>query len=105
MTNNVNYTIFHGPSYYGFKLKSLEYSYIGDFNGNHETLETKKPRLAGLYICAYHDKSLSSKRLATTYFHLANARLSSACYSFTSEFGMGSGGSYKLSSPKQLCSG
>ena len=39
------------------------------------------------------------KSLAMTYFHMANATLSSARSSFTSEFGMGSGGSHSLWSP------
>ena len=39
------------------------------------------------------------KSLAMTYFHMANATLSSALSSFTSEFGMGSGGSHSLWSP------
>lgn len=39
--------------------------------------------------------------MAITYFHLGNARLSSAFCSFTSEFGMGSGGSRLLSSSMQ----
>ena len=37
-----------------------------------------------------------------TYFHMANATLSSALKSFTSEFGMGSGGSYLPLPPSKL---
>ena len=37
--------------------------------------------------------------LAMTYFHMANATLSSARRGFTSEFGKGSGGSHSLWSP------
>ena len=40
--------------------------------------------------------------LAMTYFHMANATLSSARRGFTSEFGKGSGGSLLLLSPAQL---
>lgn len=39
------------------------------------------------------------KSLAMTYFHMANATLSSARSGFTSEFGKGSGGSRSLWSP------
>ena len=37
-----------------------------------------------------------------TYFHMANATLSSARRGFTSEFGKGSGGSHSLWSPDKL---
>ena len=40
--------------------------------------------------------------LAMTYFHMANATLSSARSGFTSEFGKGSGGSHSLWSPDKL---
>ena len=55
-------------------------------------LENKKPiRFAyGFFV----DWSL-----AMTYFHMANATLSSARRGFTSEFGKGSGGSHSLWSP------
>ena len=58
-------------------------------------LENKKPiRFAyGFFV----DWSL-----AMTYFHMANATLSSARRGFTSEFGKGSGGSHSLWSPDKL---
>ena len=37
-----------------------------------------------------------------TYFHMAAATLSSAIHGFTTEFGMGSGGSHALLSPSKL---
>ena len=37
-----------------------------------------------------------------SYFHIANATLSSALFRFTTEFGMGSGGSKTLLSPSKL---
>ncbi len=37
-----------------------------------------------------------------TYFHMANATLSSALFRFTTEFGMGSGGSKTLLSPSKF---
>lgn len=43
------------------------------------------------------------KSLAMTYFHMGNPTLSSAQSSFTSEFEMGSGGSYSLWSPGKAC--
>ena len=39
-----------------------------------------------------------------TYFHMNNATLSSALNRFTSEFGMGSGGSNLLWSPSKIVS-
>ena len=36
-----------------------------------------------------------------SYFHIANATLSSALFRFTTEFGMGSGGSKTLLSPSK----
>jgi hypothetical protein len=39
-----------------------------------------------------------------TYFHMNNATLSSALNRFTSEFGMGSGGSNSLWSPSKIVS-
>ena len=42
------------------------------------------------------------KSLAVTYFHMGNPTLSSALSSFTSEFGMGSGGSHSLWPPGKL---
>ena len=39
-----------------------------------------------------------------TYFHMNNATLSSALSRFTSEFGMGSGGSNLLWSPSKIVS-
>ena len=40
--------------------------------------------------------------LAMTYFHIAAATLSSALFRFTTEFGMGSGGSKTLLSPSKF---
>ena len=40
--------------------------------------------------------------LAMSYFHIANATLSSALFRFTTEFGMGSGGSKTLWLPSKL---
>ena len=40
--------------------------------------------------------------LAMSYFHIANATLSSALFRFTTEFGMGSGGSKTLLLPSKL---
>jgi hypothetical protein len=37
-----------------------------------------------------------------SYFHIANATLSSALFRFTAEFGMGSGGSKTLLSPSKF---
>ena len=37
-----------------------------------------------------------------SYFHIANATLSSALFRFTTEFGMGSGGSKTLLSPSKF---
>ena len=37
-----------------------------------------------------------------SYFHMANATLSSALFRFTTEFGMGSGGSKTLLSPSKF---
>ena len=45
---------------------------------------------------------LGTKSLAVPYFHMAKATLSSALSSFTSEFGMGSGGSHLLMPPGKL---
>ena len=39
-----------------------------------------------------------------SYFHIANATLSSALFRFTTEFGMGSGGSKTLLSPRKFFS-
>ena len=44
----------------------------------------------------------SNKCLAVTYSHTANAALPSALVRFTSEFGMGSGGSIPLLPPGKL---
>ena len=38
-----------------------------------------------------------------SYFHMASATLSSALFRFTTEFGMGSGGSKTLLSPSKNC--
>ena len=43
-----------------------------------------------------------NNELAMTYSHMANATLPSALSGFTTEFGMGSGGSHLLWSPAQL---
>ena len=43
------------------------------------------------------------RSLAMSYFHMANATLSSALFRFTTEFGMGSGGSKTLLSPSIFC--
>ncbi len=43
------------------------------------------------------------RSLAMSYFHMANATLSSALFRFTTEFGMGSGGSKTLLSPSVFC--
>ncbi len=40
--------------------------------------------------------------LAMSYFHMANATLSSALFRFTTEFGMGSGGYKTLLSPSKF---
>ena len=40
--------------------------------------------------------------LVMSYFHIANATLSSALFRFTTEFGMGSGGSKTLLSPSKF---
>ena len=46
------------------------------------------------------------KSLAVTYSHMANATLPSALVRFTSEFGMGSGGTTPLLPPgKPVCKG
>ena len=42
------------------------------------------------------------RSLAMSYFHMANATLSSALFRFTTEFGMGSGGSKTLLSPSKM---
>ena len=42
------------------------------------------------------------RSLAMSYFHMANATLSSALFRFTTEFGMGSGGSKTLLSPSKF---
>ena len=42
--------------------------------------------------------------LVMSYFHIANATLSSALFRFTTEFGMGSGGSKTLLSPRKFFS-
>ena len=71
----------------------------------YKVLETKKPQITmRLLVLLITISLLFVIRLRIPTFTWANARLLSACYSFTSEFGMGSGGSYKLSSPK-LCFG
>ncbi len=42
------------------------------------------------------------RSLAMSYFHMANATLSSALFRFTTEFGMESGGSKTLLSPSKM---
>jgi len=42
------------------------------------------------------DQGLAIKSLAVSYFHMGSPTLSSAQSGFTSEFGMGSGGSHSL---------
>lgn len=56
--------------------------------------KTKHPAQGGVFCFI--------KSLAMTYFHMANATLSSARSGFTSEFGKGSGGSHSLWSPGKL---
>ena len=55
-------------------------------------------------ICDEHIVGIifNKKEMAKPYFHLAEARLSSAQMCFTSEFGMGSGGAILQSSPKGI---
>ena len=60
-------------------------------HGPLSLVQTKTPAGAGVFVC--------NKSLAMTYFHMANATLSSARSGFTSEFGKGSGGSHSLWSP------
>lgn len=62
------------------------------FNG----IKIKTPK--GLTI-----RGLGIECLAVSYFHMRNLTLSSAQYGFTSEFGMGSGGSHTLLPPGKNC--
>ncbi len=48
------------------------------------------------------ERAFLNRSLVMTYFHMANATLSSALFRFTTEFGMGSGGSRTLLSPSKL---
>ena len=60
--------------------------------GEYRRRANKKPRLLA-------QPGLAFRRLAVSYFRMAAATLSSALSVFTSEFGMGSGGSRSLSPP------
>ena len=61
-----------------------------------------------IFLQATKNPTLSNRvslirSLAMSYFHMANATLSSALFRFTTEFGMGSGGSKTLLSPSVFC--
>ncbi len=72
-------------------------------------LEPATPGVTGRYSnqLNYHSAKLDSTGLngclAVTYFHMAAATLSSARLRFTTEFGMGSGGSTALWPPGINC--
>jgi hypothetical protein len=61
-----------------------------DIRDSEDLAQTKKPRLD----CS--KRGLLNKSLTVTYSHMAKATLPSAQDVFTSEFGMGSGGSRPL---------
>lgn len=66
-----------------------------DPHGIGDTTQTKNPGRNS-------DRGFSFNSLAVSYFHTANAALSSALSGFTSEFGMVSGGSHLLWPPGKL---
>ena len=61
---------------------------------------TKNPTLSNRVSLIRSHGALRSRM---SYFHMANATLSSALFRFTTEFGMGSGGSKTLLSPSVFC--
>ena len=73
-------TLLHG------RIATLGFDFLSFF----ETHKAKNPLI---------ERVLLNRCLVMSYFHMAAATLSSALLCFTSEFGMGSGGSTTLLSP------